>query len=1357
MKTRNTIGTSTTGVAATPKQRAGISRHVLRLMALLVAWLAVGGVLKAQSVTVPDFSFEETVFPGATNSLGPGGSGAVFNDGLLTPAYYWWGSGFADGTNATGVSFPTVYIQSVDSTNALFPLSPEGVLIAPGDGTNYAVVGGSGDINLWQPLGPLLPNTIYTLTVAVGIDNYNGYLPADGSTGNGGGTALIALVSGTTVYDIFATGSILASMVVENTNYAVGTWVDNTLVFTNGYQANGDLTILLRGLSGFAVDFDNVRLDATPVTFTAVVPTVTTDTGANTTTVSQGALVTLSENPVGVAPFTYQWQTDNGSAGATWSPITGATGSNYVVNTASITPGNPVEFEVVVNNGSSSTSPSVALSTITNKPVLVRDTLPSAGSFDVIGSQVAFSAVFDGSRPISYQWQLNGTNIAGATNETLTLSLTDTNQSGNYSLLASNSLGTNGSTPQGFTVNALPTATNGIVLTTAMEWGSFFGALGYNQPFTPTWTLATNNVIAGLLPSSSIGIFTDAGCGGPPALTDGSFADISPPDNGSLCFASCGDGTTTNGIGYSITYTLPTTEGNTGWTITNITSYGGWADDGREEQTYQVSYSTPLAPTNFIALPWTAFDPPDPPAAVYGGGVATATKMSIIPTSGVLAKNVGAVTINFYSLASGQTPKNGWEGYAQFQLFGSTSTNFPPALTQSITPATGADVVGSSVTILAGFASLEPITYTWLQDGVPVAGQTTSALTLTNLQLSDTSTNPGYVLQASNSLGVSETAPCSFVVSPVPAADASGIIFSEADQAVPAGLFSPTWVVATNSLLEGLEPYLAFGNFQPQNSANGEPEGGTPTLTDGTYGAVGEGDTLTGAGCGPGDGEYLYYTLPPSPKGWNITSIESYGGWSDIGRNAQEYDVYYATAADPDNFILLDSLPYYNPPITVAEPNADRVIWTSGTGEPLATNVVAVEFDFNDVATPPKNGWQGYNELQVFGTDATITQAPVKQAPILVTDVSPGYASNVAGSQEIFTASFAGSAPLGFQWQFNGTNIPNATNETLTLTDITTNMTGGYNLLAFNAEGTNTTSVAQYYIGAVPTATNGIIYADAEQICANNALGLQSTEFLPTWTIAGGSLIAGQLPSTVGGGNFQAQVNSGGVPVLTDGVIGELQGDGGSVANYADCGSGAGNYLIYTLTGSAGGYNINSIVTYGGWPDYGRDYQDYTVSYATVAKPTNFITLGQSAFAYNDITSVPSANAGRVTWTASGGGPLATGVAAVEFNFTTPNGGGENGWQGYSELQIFGTATSAPPPKGPTISSSSVSSGNLILAGSGGTPSASFAWLTTTNLATPLPEWTTNTTGTFDSSGNFSNSIPVDLSVPAQFFVLKAQ
>jgi hypothetical protein len=154
-----------------------------------------------------------------------------------------------------------------------------------------------------------------------------------------------------------------------------------------------------------------------------------------------------------------------------------------------------------------------------------------------------------------------------------------------------------------------------------------------------------------------------------------------------------------------------------------------------------------------------------------------------------------------------------------------------------------------------------------------------------------------------------------------------------------------------------------------------------------------------------------------------------------------------------------------------------------------------------------------------------------------------------------------------------------------------------------------------------------------------------------------------------------------------------------------------------------------------------------------VANPTTFQTLGQVTFQpqLSQLNVVAVANAGRVTWKAANGGPLATGVAGLEFNFAIP-AGQENGWQGYSELQLFGVPTSSKPVL--TITSSTVSDGNLILAGTGGKAGADYTWLTATNLATPLPEWTTNTTGTFNSSGDFSNSISINRSEPQRYFRL---
>jgi len=72
----------------------------------------------------------------------------------------------------------------------------------------------------------------------------------------------------------------------------------------------------------------------------------------------------------------------------------------------------------------------------------------------------------------------------------------------------------------------------------------------------------------------------------------------------------------------------------------------------------------------------------------------------------------------------------------------------------------------------------------------------------------------------------------------------------------------------------------------------------------------------------------------------------------------------------------------------------------------------------------------------------------------------------------------------------------------------------------------------------------------------------------------------------------------------------------------------------------------------------------------------------------------------------------------------------------------------------PTIGSRMLSGGTLILTGTGGTPNSPYTWLSTTNLSAPI-NWMTNSTGTLDVAGAFSNSIPMSVSRPASFFRLR--
>lgn len=1241
---------------------------------LLAAWLFVGVLgqfATASPVFVPDFSFENS-----TNI--PGGAVAT------------------SGTNWIATGNGGHYLQNF--TNSLF--SGTNTLPAPADGTNCFVEGLNGHPGFcWQDLGPLQSNTVYTLTIAVG-QTFTG----------GSGVGKIALING---YSPFQKP--LAETPIDSSTVTPGSFSDFTVVYTAGYQVNGDLTILMEGDAGTQILFDNVRLDATalPQAPTAVLPSLPTSSG----TVYQGTQVTLTELPAGQAPFHYQWQSDLGTGGATFTDIASATNASYVADTSAFTLGASVEFRVVVTNAlGTSTSPAATLTTIQGPPVVVRNTLP-ATAHDIVGDQITFTAVVDGSRPLAYQWVVdNGGGpfaIPDATNATLTLSNVQLSDVGNYYLVVSNQFGVLNTSPSTLTVDYPPTDVSGIIISPAAQTG-----FGTTNTFVPTWTLATNSLIAGRTPSSSAGNFTLEHAGGTNLLTDGRFGILPPEGSASLDVATCG--TVGSGAGSAIAYALPASA--TGYDLTNVVVYGGWSDAGRDQQHYNIYYSTVANPTNFNNLiAYVNFNPVDTANAQ------SATRITITGTNGVVARNVAAIMFDFNVLA--EPTENGYTGYAEFQVFGVPSAP-KPVLSVDTQPATGSDVEGSQVNFVAAFTSSTPMTYQWQVDKgsgpTDIAGATNGTLTLTNLQLADAGS---YSLKASNASGTSISRASAFVVNPLPYPDAYGVIVSPATQTGTGSKFTPTWTFPAGSLIAGAQPSAkGTGTFTQEGA------GGQFVLTDGQFGFVGSGNNSTLATCGSGTGGHsLTYTLTGSQSGYDLSNIVVYAGWSDGGRDQQAYAVYYSTVAAPTTFIPLSSVSY-NPTLPGSVPSTDRITFAGPGGAPLATGVAKVMFDFTNPAG--ENGYSGYAEIAMFGSPS----APTTLAPTLITDTLPATGSDVVGSQVTFTAGFNSSLPMSYQWQkYSGgtlVNVPGATSATLTLTNLQLTDSGSYSLLASNALGVASSTTNTFTVNPAPAPSGSVIIANANQ----TSFGVN---FTPTWTVASGSLIAGLAPTTVGSGSFVNEA-CGGVPMLTDGQYGSV---GVGNHSFASCGVGAGTTLTYTLPPSPIGYDLSKIVTYGGWGDNGRDQQHYTVSYATVANPSNFIQLASASYNPTIPGSTPSAD--RVTITPAAASTLAQNVTAVQFTFTTPTG--ENGWSGYAELGVFGSATQAPLK----VNSFTVAGGNLLLVGTGGTPGAGYTWLASTNVAAPLSTWITNSTGVFDNSGAFTGSIPVSTSQPAWFFKLR--
>jgi len=174
--------------------------------------------------------------------------------------------------------------------------------------------------------------------------------------------------------------------------------------------------------------------------------------------------VTLTEVASSQSSMTYQWQTDGGGGGSLTN-IPGATDSTVIVAPPDQGGSYAINYDCVVANFFGTVTSLVAVLNVNaaSGPILTSDTTP-LNIYAFAGGTATFAAAFNGTQPITNQWQANTatgfTNIGPATttNMNLVLSNLQLSESGSYQLLATNIIGSSSSDPATLTVLADPPA-----------------------------------------------------------------------------------------------------------------------------------------------------------------------------------------------------------------------------------------------------------------------------------------------------------------------------------------------------------------------------------------------------------------------------------------------------------------------------------------------------------------------------------------------------------------------------------------------------------------------------------------------------------------------------------------------------------------------------------------------------------------------------------------------------------------------------------------------------------------------------------------------------------------------------------
>lgn len=337
----------------------------------------------------------------------------------------------------------------------------------------------------------------------VNVANFSPYQPTDGShvvvynwgqsTPNGVVTQTFPTVSGQTYavqfdygtmasnkqtqrIQVSATGS---SALPSETYSVVGLggsasirWQTGTYAFTANSTAT---TLSFRDVSPATLNLD-LMLDHIRVSTQA--------THTVTVTSANGALVNVAVTPL-----------DNNGAGNGTTNFTRTYNSGTSVTLTAPATSSAGTFEKWQRNGADLTTSTTANFTldanatlhaiyVAGAPVIAQQPANLTSS---VGGSATFSVTATGAGPLTYQWQFNGADIAGATANSLVISNLDANDAGNYRVVVSNSTADVTSATAALTVIASGTIANGSLESGSTGWSTSGNlAIADFSPYQPT-------------------------------------------------------------------------------------------------------------------------------------------------------------------------------------------------------------------------------------------------------------------------------------------------------------------------------------------------------------------------------------------------------------------------------------------------------------------------------------------------------------------------------------------------------------------------------------------------------------------------------------------------------------------------------------------------------------------------------------------------------------------------------------------------------------------------------------------------------------------------------------------------------
>lgn len=607
----------------------------------------------------------------------------------------------ATATNGVAFSYRITTGPDVANTFAAAPL-PAGLAVSTTTGriTGTPTTTGVYPINLTASDNGL-PSRTVTAVLTLNI-----------IAGGGGGAIAPSITTQPTSQTVTEGANVNFLIAASGTAPLTYQWRRSGTNLTGATSATLSLSAVTTNQSGgYSCVVSNAAGSATSSTATLTVnpaviaPTITTQPVSQTVVAGGNASFTVAAS--GTSPLSYQWLLNGVN-------ISGATSATLTLT--GITTGQAGNYSCVVTNAAGSATSTTAALTV--NPAVLPPTITTQPSNQSVtdGSSVSFSIAVTGTAPFNYQWRFNGVNISGATTPTLNLSTVTTNQSGAYSCVVSNAVGSATSSAATLTVTVLATAPTIITqpvsqTITAGAGVSFSVAATGTSPFSYQWRLNGTSISGATAPVLALSSVTTNQAGTYSCVVTNSAGNA----------VSSGALLTVNPAPIAPTVTLqPLSQ-----TVTTGTN---------------VSFTIAATGTAPLVYQWR----------LNGANITGATS-STLTLSSVTTGQSGSYTCLVTNAAGSATS-------AAATLVVNPAAVAPTFTLQPISQTTTA---GSNVTFTVAATGTATLTYQWRFNGVNITGATSPTL---NLVAVTTAKSGNYSCSASNVAGIATSSAAQLTV-----------------------------------------------------------------------------------------------------------------------------------------------------------------------------------------------------------------------------------------------------------------------------------------------------------------------------------------------------------------------------------------------------------------------------------------------------------------------------------------------------------------------------------------------------------------------------------------------------------------